>query len=156
MSCPDDRYVRLSHLVRYVTITVFKYFLPKIRISREELVTETFEELYAQQLKEVFKVQAQEQIEKGADALASSRAYAEQGKPEFALAFLLLADLPEDEKRELLAHSYERRAVLSELKAKQLDVQFHRTFPLIKIEAQKDRQQARAIRQGKEDSNLSK
>jgi hypothetical protein len=119
-------------------------------------VTEIFEELYAQQLKEVFKVKAQEQIEQGADALASSRAYAEQGKPEFTLAFLLLTDLPEDEKCELLAHSYERRAVLSELKAKQLDVQFHRTFPLIKIEAQKDRQQARAIRQGKEDSNLSK
>ena len=111
-------------------------------------MTESFEALYAQQLKEVFKTQAQQQIEQGADALVSSRAYAEQGKPEFTLAFLLLADLPEDEKRELLAYSYERRAVLSELKAKQLDVQFHRTFPLIKIEAQKDRQVARAIRRG--------
>jgi len=111
-------------------------------------VSETFEELYGQQLKEVFKTQAREHIEKGADALESSRAYAEQGKPEFTLAFLLLADLPEDEKRELLAHSYERRAVLSEMKAKQLDVQFHRSFPLIKIEAQKDRQLARTIRRG--------
>ena len=111
-------------------------------------MTETFEKLYAQQLKEVFKTQAQQQIEKGADALESSRAYAEQGKPEFTLAFLLLAELPDDEKRELLAHSYERRAVLSELKAKQLDIQFHRSFPLIKIEAQKDRQLAGAIRRG--------
>ncbi len=115
-----------------------------------------FEEQYAQQLKEVFKIQAQEKVEQGADALASSRAYAEQGKPEFTLAFLLLADLPEDEKRELLAYSYERRAVLSDMKAKQLDIQFHRSFPLIKIEAQKDRQLASAIRRGKEDSNISK
>jgi len=113
-------------------------------------VSETFEELYAQQLKDVFKTQAQQQIEQGADALASSRAYAEQGKPEFTLAFLLLIDLPEGEKRELLAHSYERRAVLSEKKAQQLDIQFHRSFPLIKLEAQKDRQVARSIRQGKE------
>ena len=110
----------------------------------------TFEELYAQQLKDVFKTQAQQQIDQGADALASSRAYAEQGKPEFTLAFLLLIDLPEGEKRELLAYSYERRAALSEKKAQQLDLQFHRSFPLIKLEAQKDRQVARAIRQGKE------
>ena len=110
----------------------------------------TFEELYAQQLKDVFKTQAQQQIDQGADALASSRAYAEQGKPEFTLAFLLLIDLPEGEKRELLAHSYERRAALSEIKAQQLDIQFHRSFPLIKMEAQKDRQVARSIREGKE------
>ncbi len=64
--------------------------------------------------------------------------------------FLLLIDLPEGEKRELLAHSYERRAALSEKKAQQLDIQFHRSFPLIKLEAQKDRQVARSIRQGKE------
>ena len=113
-------------------------------------MSETFEELYAQQLKDVFKTQAQQQIDHGADALASSRAYAEQGKPEFTLAFLLLIDLPEGEKRELLAHSYERRAVLSEQKAQQLDIQFHRSFPLIKLDAQKDRQAARSIRQGKE------
>ena len=113
-------------------------------------MSETFEELYAQQLKDVFKTQAQQQIEQGADALASSHAYAEHGKPEFTLAFLLLVDLPDDEKRELLAHSYERRAVLSETKAQQLDLQFHRSFPLIKLEAQKDRQVASSIRQGKE------
>jgi hypothetical protein len=116
-------------------------------------VAETFEELYAQQLKEVFKTQAQQQIEQGADALASSRTYAELGKPEFTLAFLLLVDLPEEEKRELLAHSYERRAVLSEKKAQQLDNQFHRSFPLIKLGAQKDRQVARSIREGKDFHN---
>jgi hypothetical protein len=113
-------------------------------------VTETFEELYAQQLKEVFKTQARKQIDQGADALVFSRSYAEQGKPEFALAFLLHVDLPEDEKRELFAYSYERRAALSEKKAQQLDIQFHRSFPLIKLEAQKDRQVALSIRHGKE------
>ena len=113
-------------------------------------MSETFEELYAKQLKDVFKTRAQQQLDQGADALVSSRAYAEQGKPEFTLAFLLLIDLPEDEKRELLAYSYERRAALSVEKARQLDIQFHRSFPLIKLEAQKDRQSARSIRQGKE------
>jgi hypothetical protein len=113
-------------------------------------VAETFEELYAQQLKDIFKTHAQEQIEQGVDALESSRAYAEQGKPEFTLAFLLHVDLPEDEKRELLAYSYERRAALSEKKAQQLDIQFHRSFPLIKLEAQNDRLIARSIRASKE------
>lgn len=111
---------------------------------------ETFEELYAPLLKDVFKTHAQKQLDLGADALASSRAYAEQGKPEFTLAYLLLIDLPENEKRELLAYSYERRATLSEQKAKQFNTQFHRTFPLIKLEAQKDRIAARSIRQGKQ------
>ena len=112
-------------------------------------MSETFEELYAQQLKEVFKTHAQGQIEQGVDAAATSRAYAEQGKPEYTLAFLLHVDLPEEEKRELLAYSYERRAILSEKKAQQLDIQFHRSFPLINLEAQKDRQVARSIREGK-------
>jgi len=111
-------------------------------------LTETFEELYAQQLKDVFKTHARQQLDQGADALVSCRAYAEQGKPEFTLAFLLLTDLSEDEKRELLAYAYERRAALSEKKAQQLDKQFHRSFPLIKLEAQKDRQSARSIREG--------
>jgi hypothetical protein len=111
---------------------------------------ETFEELYAPMLKDVFKTHAQQQLEQGADGLASSHAYAEQGKPEFALAFLLLIDLPEDQKRELLARAYERRATLSEEKAQQFNMQFHRPFPLIKLEAQKDRIAARSIRQGKQ------
>jgi predicted nucleotidyltransferase len=113
-------------------------------------VTETFEELYAPLLKDVFKTHAQKQLDLGVDALASIRIYAEQGKPEFTLAYLLLIDLPEDEKRELLAYSYERRATLSEQKAKQFNTQFHRPFPLIKLEAQKDRIAARSIRQGKQ------
>jgi hypothetical protein len=112
-------------------------------------VSETFEELYAPLLKDVFKIHAQQQLDQGADGLASGSAYAEQGKPEFTLAFLLLIDLPDEEKRELLAYAYERHATLSEKKAKQLNQQFHRPFPLILLEAEKDRIAARSIRQGK-------
>ncbi len=111
-------------------------------------MSETFEELYAPLLKDVFKTYAQQQLDRGADGLASSRAYAEQGKPEFTLAFLLLVELPDEEKRELLAYAYERHATLSEEKAEQLNQQFHRPFPLILLDAQKDRIAARSIRQG--------
>src|SRR6516164_5563095 len=119
-------------------------------VYQERTMPETFEELYASQLKDVFKTHAQKQLEQGVDGFVSSRAYAEQGKPEFTLAFLLLIDLPEQEKRELLAHAFERRATLSEEKAQQLNIQFHRTFPLIRLEAQKDRKAASSIRQGME------
>ncbi len=110
------------------------------------LVSETFEEQYAPLLKEVFTTHAQEQLQQGADGLALARSYAEQGKPDFALAFLLLVNIPDDEKREVLAQAYEQRAHFSEEKARQYDRQFHRSFPLIKLEAQKDRRTARAIR----------
>ncbi|HJT56080.1 MAG TPA: hypothetical protein VJ761_06280 [Ktedonobacteraceae bacterium] len=110
---------------------------------------ETFEKLYTPLLKEVFTTKAQEMLSTGADGLETTRAYAEQGKPEFVLAFLLLIDLPEGEKRDLFAHAYERRATLSEEKAEQFNLQFHRPFPLIKLEAQKDRMTARSIREGK-------
>ena len=112
-------------------------------------MSETFEKLYTPLLKEVFHTKAQETLAAGADGLSSARAYAEQGKPEFVLAFLLQIDLPDDEKRQLFAHAYERRAILSEQKAEQLNLQFHRPFPLIKLEAQKDRLIARSIREGK-------
>lgn len=111
-------------------------------------MSNTFEEQYAPLLKEVFTTHARQQLQQGADGLALARSYAEQGKPDFALAFLLLLDTPDDEKREVLAHAYERRARLSEEKARQLDKQFHRSFPLIKLEAQKDRKLASAIRGG--------
>ena len=111
-------------------------------------MADTFEEQFAPMLKEVFTIQARRQLQQGADGLALARGYAEQGKPDFALAFLLLVDMPDDEKREVLAHAYERRARFSEEKARQLDRQFHRSFPLIKLEAQKDRKLASAIRAG--------
>jgi hypothetical protein len=111
-------------------------------------VPDTFESLYAPLLKAVFTEQAQRQIAQGADALNSARRYAEQGKPDFTLAFLLLIEHPEEGKRETLAHAYERRAALAEEKAAEYSLQFHRPFPLIKLEARKDLLIAQTIRQG--------
>ncbi len=108
-----------------------------------------FAELYAPTLKEVFTARARKELAQGADGLTRARAYAERGKPEFVLAYLLLIDEPEEVKRELLSRAYEQRATLSESKAEELDKRFHRPFPLIKLEAQKDRMAARQVRQGK-------
>jgi hypothetical protein len=110
---------------------------------------ESFDELYRGLSKEVFLEKAREQISQGQDALACADSYAGRGKPDFVLAFLLLSDATDDVKRDVLARSYERRAVLSEEKATSLDRQFHRSFPLIKLGAQHDRTSARLVRQGK-------
>ncbi len=108
-----------------------------------------FAELYRRLLKDVFLEQAHKQVDEGADALTLADAYAEEGKPEFALAYLLLTNLSDEAKRDIFAHSYERRALLSDEKAASFDRQFNRPFPLIKLEAQKDRTAAQQIRQGK-------
>lgn len=111
---------------------------------------DTFEELYAPLLKsDVFMMQARQNVEQGADSLTCALEYAEQGKPEFTLAYLLLLALSESEKREILAISFEHRASLSEAKAEEFDIKFHRPFPLIKVEAQKDRLAANQVRQGR-------
>ncbi len=111
---------------------------------------DTFAALYASLLKnDVFTMQAQENIAQGSDGLTCALAYAEQGKPDFTLAYLLLVDISDKEKQEILAVSYERRSHISEEKAEQLDQQFHRPFPLIRLEAQKDRLAAQQIRQGR-------
>jgi hypothetical protein len=112
------------------------------------MMPKTFAELYSSLLKAVFIEQAKQQLEQGNDSLTCAHGYAEQGKPDFVLAYLLLADVADDVKCDLLAHSYERRAVLSEEKAASFDRQFHRPFPLITLEAQKDRMAARQIRSG--------
>src|SRR5260370_12386103 len=111
-------------------------------------VQNTLESLYSPLLKDVFTEQARQQIVQGAEAWPAARMYAELGKPDFTLAFLLLSEQLDEEKREVLARAYERRAVLSEEKAAAYNVQFHRPFPLIKLEARKDLLAAKAIRQG--------
>ncbi len=114
-------------------------------------MAETFQEQYASLLKEVFREQARQQLAQGEQSMQSmdmARSYAGQGKPDFALAYLLESDGSDEEKREVLALSYEQRAHNSDQKAAQLATQFHRTFPLIKLEAQIDRAAARAIRDG--------
>lgn len=112
-------------------------------------MSKSFAELYSDLLKPVFTQQAQQQLQEGADGMSRADTYAEQGKPEFTLAYLLLIDAPEEVKRELFARSYEQRAVLSEAKAADFDKRFRRPFPLIKLQAQKDRLAAKQVRQGK-------
>ncbi len=109
----------------------------------------TFHDLYSNLLNEVFLVRAREQLEQGVDGLVFADVYAEQGKPDFALAHLLMVDASDDVKRDILARSYERRADLTEEKAETFAQQFHRPFPLVMLEAQKDRLSASQVRQGK-------
>ncbi|WP_069806101.1 hypothetical protein [Thermogemmatispora onikobensis] len=108
----------------------------------------TFAELYAPALKEVFTVQARQRLAEGVDGLEYARSYAERGKPDFVLAFLLLVEAEDDLKRELLAYAYERRAVLSEQKAASFARQFRRSFPLVRQSAHQDRLAAQRIRAG--------
>jgi hypothetical protein len=112
-------------------------------------VSDTFESLYAPALKAVFTEQAKQQIAQGVEALPTAQTYAELGKPDFTLAFLLLIEQAEEEKREMLAHAYERRAALAQAKASEFSQQFHRPFPLIKLEARRDLQTAQAVRNGR-------
>lgn len=112
-------------------------------------MSSSFNELYSNLPNSVFLERAKQQLEQGVDGLSCSEAYAEQGKPDFALAHLLLTDAPDELKRDILARSYERRAEVTDAKAESLDQQFHRPFPLVKLEAQKDRLSAQQVRQGK-------
>ncbi len=109
----------------------------------------TFYELYNGSLNEAFIIRAREQQAQGLDGMDCAQAYAEQGKPDFALAHLLLTEAPEDVKREVLAHAYDRRATLTDERAESFAQQFHRPFPLVKLEAQKDRLSAQQVRQGR-------
>jgi hypothetical protein len=109
---------------------------------------DTFNTLYREALKDIFLELAQQQLEQGADALTCADAYAEQGKPDFTLAYLLLIEASDDVKRAILARAYEQRASIAEGKAREFSARFHRSFPMIKEEVQKDRTAAQQIRQG--------
>jgi hypothetical protein len=109
---------------------------------------DTFNTLYREGLKDIFLEMAQQQLEQGADGLTCADAYAEQGKPDFTLAYLLLIEVSDDVKRAILARAYEQRASISEDKAREFSARFHRSFPMIHEEAQRDRTAAQHIRQG--------
>lgn len=108
-----------------------------------------FNEHYQALSKDVFLKHAQEQQAQGNDGLSYAQTYAEQGKPDFTLAHLLLLTAPDEIKQDLLARAFERRATLSSQKADELAHKHHRPFPLIKMEARKDLHIAQQIRQGK-------
>jgi len=108
----------------------------------------SFEALYRSLLRPAIGEIAQKEVTTGADPAERAREYTERGKPDFVLAYLLLADLPDDEKRTLYAWAHERRSAYIEQKARQFDREFHRPFPLLFQEAAKDRALARRIRAG--------
>jgi hypothetical protein len=112
-------------------------------------MSNTFHDLYADLLNTVFLERARQQLAQGEEGLTCANTYADQGKPDFALAYLLLIDGSEEMKRDILAHAYERRAILCDEKASEFDQLYHRPFPLIKLEAQKDRMSAQQVRQGR-------
>jgi hypothetical protein len=112
-------------------------------------MTNTFNDLYSGLSKDVFLEHARQQLEQGADGIACANAYANEGKVDFALAHLLLSVAPDDVKCEIFARAFEQRATLSDEKAADFTRRYHRSFPLIKLEVQKDRLSAQQVRQQK-------
>jgi len=110
--------------------------------------TLSFEALYRSMLRPAIDEIAQKDVAEGVDPAERAREYTERGKPDFVLAYLLLASLPDEEKRALYAQAHERRSAYIERKARQFDREFHRPFPLLFQEAAKDRALARRIRAG--------
>lgn len=109
----------------------------------------SFNAQYRVLVKDVFVRIVGESLANGEDPDERARSYASRGKPDFTLAYLVAGALPEAEKRELLAASYERRAANTEQKAREFDRRFHRPFPLLYSEATKDRTTAKQIRAGR-------
>jgi hypothetical protein len=107
-----------------------------------------FDAQYRAHTKDVFRDVVARDLEDGSDPTSQARAYAERGKPDFVLAYLLVSDLPDTEKRALYALAYERRADLTNQIADDFDRRFHRPFPLMRLEATKDRTTAQRIRSG--------
>ena len=110
--------------------------------------TLSFEALYRSMLRPAIDEIAQKDVAEGVDPAERAREYTERGKPDFVLAYLLLASLPDEEQRALYAQAHERRSAYIERKARQFDREFHRPFPLLFQEAAKDRALARRIRAG--------
>lgn len=117
------------------------------QVPREEF--EEFNAQYQPLCKEVFIGLARESLAQGGDAAERACHYAARGKPDFALAYLLASTLPDDEKRDVLAKAHERRAELTDERARDFDKRFHRPFPMLRNDATQDRAAARQIRAGK-------
>ncbi len=109
----------------------------------------SFAALYASQERAAIRELARDELAQGADAAAHARDYAERGKPDFTLTYLLAASLPDDERRAIYALAFERRAERTEAKARELDKTFHRAFPMLFSDAAQDRALARRVRDGR-------
>jgi hypothetical protein len=108
-----------------------------------------FDDQHRALVNDTFRELAQKAIAGGADPADLAQVYSEKGKPDFALAYLLASNLPDQEKRDILASAYENRAAQSEQWAKDSEARYSRPFPLVHLEAQKDRANARSLRAGK-------
>ncbi|HEY7358116.1 MAG TPA: hypothetical protein VH590_16665 [Ktedonobacterales bacterium] len=109
----------------------------------------SFDDQHRALVNDTFRELAQKAIAGGADPADLAQVYSEKGKPDFALAYLLASNLPDQEKRDILASAYENRAAQSEQWAKDSEARYSRPFPLVHLEAQKDRANARSLRAGK-------
>lgn len=118
--------------------------------ARQPEQSASFDTRYGVLSKEVFQQIVREELAKGANGSEQARVYAELGKPDFVLAYLLATTLADAEKRDLLARAYERRAEYTEAKAREFDKKFHRPFPLLFTDATRDRTAARQVRAGRE------
>ena len=107
-----------------------------------------FDALYRSQSRQAILDIAAEDLAAGADAEEQAQRYAEKGKPDFVLAYLLGSALTDERKRELYAVAHERRAIYIQQRAREFDQRFHRAFPLLETEAANDRVMARRIRAG--------
>lgn len=107
-----------------------------------------FDTLYRSQARQAILDIVAEDLAAGADAEAQAQRYAEKGKPDFVLAYLLDTALPDERKRELYAVAHEQRAIYIQQRAREFDQRFHRAFPLLETEATNDRVMARRIRAG--------
>lgn len=108
----------------------------------------SFAQQYAPLAKEVFHQIVEDALRDGKDVDEEARRYAELGKPDFALAYLLAGQLPDDTRRELLAHAYRQRANFTEERARAFDRRYHRPFPLLLTDAANDRAAARRVLAG--------
>jgi hypothetical protein len=110
--------------------------------------TPSFAAQFASHNRDVFREAVNRELAAGENALERARDYAIRGKPEFVLAYLLAAIVPDVEKRALYADAFEARAARTEQRADDFDRRFHRPFPLLRLEASKDRATAARIRSG--------
>jgi hypothetical protein len=109
---------------------------------------QAFDALYRSQARQAILDIVVEELAAGADAETQAQHYAEKGKPDFVLAYLLDSALPDERKRELYAVAHEQRAIYIQQRAREFDQRFHRAFPLLETEAANDRVMARRIRAG--------
>ena len=109
----------------------------------------SFDTLYRPMLKDVFSSLVNDEIERGADPDERAQEYAERGKTDFTLAYLLVSARGDEQKREVFAYAWEQHARYIERQAREFDARFHRPFPLLQTEAAKDRAIARLIHAGR-------